>query len=855
MTRDEFFAQKAKGALWDVGVSIQRGNPLPLDSNSVFESKAKADEYVAGVLAYPGQIIAVVEASATTIYYIDQAMALQEVGKIPLGDGKSIKVDAATGKISILGVDTAETGAQPIKQADGSIKWIKPDTTTVEGLSKAVEDLEGRIDPIEKTEYGIEKLAKSTDGMLATYQLYKTVDGGAKAYLETKIDIPKDLVVESGTVKTYATKTDATTDGMSADQAATETFPGTFIKLTIANKTSDNLFINVSGLIEYVTSGSADSDDIVITVNADHKVTAALSSVIKTSLSKADSALQAADITAGKANGTIAVRGADVKVTGLADAAYTTVKSIEDKIATAKSEAIADAGTAADTKIVTKVGEIGDKTVKAYTDDAVSAVESKVDDLTTSVGALDLKALAHLDTVDEAHLEEKLAAKINGKATKATTLEGYGITDAMTKTAIESAISTAKTEAATDATGKANAAKTAVIGTAGDTADDDTVKGAKAYADSIGTNLKGTVVGKSTDKSSADTIYGAKAYADDKANAAKTAAEKTAADALSPVSAKATANETAIATLNGTGAGSVSKKITDAIADLDVADTAKTGEFVTAVSETDGKISVSRAALKASDIPNITTAKLTDFATEMAKKQNSLEFMTAPSSSNKVATAADLTSAVAGLSGAMHYCGASETDPTSEDGPTGVTGSGKSGAFVKGDVVTYDIKEYVYDGTSWRELGTEGSYAVKGAIKDADIATDAAIAQSKIAGLTADLGKKLDATTAASTYVAKEGYVAYTQAEKTKLAGIAEKAQVNVLESIATPDGDLTAKSKKVTIPAATAAKLGLVKGSAAENKVAVAANGEMEVNSLNVNKLTQTAGDTLILNCGTSKV
>lgn len=776
MTRDEFFAQKAKGALWDVGVSIQRGNPLPLDSNSVFESKAKADAYVAGVLAYPGQIIAVVEASATTIYYIDQAMALQEVGKIPLGDGKSIKVDAATGKISILGVDTAETGAQPVKQADGSIKWVKPDTTTVEGLSSAVKDLQGRIDPIEKTEYGIEKLAKSTDGMLATYQLYKTVDGGAKTYLEAKIDIPKDLVVESGTVKTYATKAEATTDGMSADQADAETFPGTFIKLTIANKTSDSLFINVSGLIEYVTSGSAADDDIVITVSADHKVTAALSSAIKTSLSNANSALQAADITAGKTNGTIAVKGTDVKVTGLADAAYTTVKSIEDKIATAKSEAITTAGANADTKISTKVGDIGDKTVKAYTDDAVSAVESKVDDLTTSVGALDLKALAHLDTVDEAHLDKTLANKINGKANKATTLEGYGITDAMTKTAIEGAISTAKT-----------------------------------------------------------------------------AAEKTAADALSPVSTKADANETAIATLNGTGAGSVSKKITDAIADLDVSDTAKTGEFVTAVSETDGKISVTRAALKASDIPNLTTAKLTDFATEMAKKQNKLEFMTAPSTTNKVATKADLESAVAGLSGAMHYIGTSTTDPTLEDGPTV---KDHTGAFASGDVVVFKKSEYVYDGTSWRELGSEDSYVLKGTkFTNSDIDDDAAIDQSKISGLTTDLGKKLDATTAASTYVAKDGYIAYTQAEKTKLAGIAEKAQVNVLESVATEDGDLTVDKKKVTIPKATATKLGLVKGSAAENKVTVAANGEMEVNSLNVNKLTQTAGDTLILNCGTSKV
>ena len=105
----------------------------------------------------------------------------------------------------------------------------------------------------------------------------------------------------------------------------------------------------------------------------------------------------------------------------------------------------------------------------------------------------------------------------------------------------------------------------------------------------------------------------------------------------------------------------------------------------------------------------------------------------------------DVTNAVAGLSGAMHYIGESTTDPATE-----VTVSGVD-EFAKGDVVTYNAKEYVYDGATWRELGDESSFAVKGSIKDADIAADAAISQSKIAGLETALAGKAtpaDITTA-----------------------------------------------------------------------------------------------------------
>ena len=99
MTREEFFAQKANGALWDVAVSIKRGNPLPLDSNSVFDSYPALETYAAGVLAYPGQIVAVVNEDSTGIYYLDQNLAIQEVGKIPTGDEKSISI--IDGKVQI----------------------------------------------------------------------------------------------------------------------------------------------------------------------------------------------------------------------------------------------------------------------------------------------------------------------------------------------------------------------------------------------------------------------------------------------------------------------------------------------------------------------------------------------------------------------------------------------------------------------------------------------------------------------------------------------------------------------------------------------------------------------------------
>ena len=237
--------------------------------------------------------------------------------------------------------------------------------------------------------------------------------------------------------------------------------------------------------------------------------------------------------------------------------------------------------------------------------------------------------------------------------------------------------------------------------------------GSAAYTESSAYDAAGAAAGVQTaltgtaaDASTMNTIHGAKKYADEKATAAQTAAEGHADDL--------------IAALDSDG------------------QTAGTGEVISVVSQADGVITVQKKTLAEADIPALGTAKITGLDTALAGKQDTLVFNTAyNASSNKAATMADVTNAVSGLSGAMHYVGESTTDPAG--GTATVEGHED---WVSGDVVTYNAKEYVYDGENWRELGDESSFAVKGSIVDADIAAGANIAQSKIAGLEAALASK-----------------------------------------------------------------------------------------------------------------
>ena len=124
-------------------------------------------------------------------------------------------------------------------------------------------------------------------------------------------------------------------------------------------------------------------------------------------------------------------------------------------------------------------------------------------------------------------------------------------------------------------------------------------------------------------------------------------------------------------------ADDASAKVDDAIAGLDYTAYAAgeaagtTVSFVGTISETDGVISAEKR--------DLVFASAYDPAT------------------NKAATVADITTAVADLNGAMHYVGKEDKLPTDVS------------KYKAGDVIIVGIKEYVFDGTKFDELGDEGA--------------------------------------------------------------------------------------------------------------------------------------------------
>jgi hypothetical protein len=102
-------------------------------------------------------------------------------------------------------------------------------------------------------------------------------------------------------------------------------------------------------------------------------------------------------------------------------------------------------------------------------------------------------------------------------------------------------------------------------------------------------------------------------------------------------------NTSAIAVLNGTGAGSVTLSISEAIEGLEYVDSPKTNELVSAVNQTRGVVSVTRRALIETDIPTLATSKISGLDSALAGKVPTTRTVNSkPLSTNVVLAGADI---------------------------------------------------------------------------------------------------------------------------------------------------------------------------------------------------------------------
>ena len=141
-------------------VAFNPTSAFPLDARSYFESYNLA---VAAALTaeeagstntqyYFGQQIAVVEDGIASFYIIQPDKTLGEVGgKIEIDENVFAHND--DGKLNLYGFAGAVAGAQLVKSADGKLSWVKPDTSTVEGLSTAVAGLRTDLDNLTANTY------------------------------------------------------------------------------------------------------------------------------------------------------------------------------------------------------------------------------------------------------------------------------------------------------------------------------------------------------------------------------------------------------------------------------------------------------------------------------------------------------------------------------------------------------------------------------------------------------------------------------------------------------------------------------------------------------------------------------
>lgn len=841
-------------------MNIKRGNPIPLDTTAVWYNKTELETYAAsGATAYVGQVLTLIADGKAEAYMIsNEAGTLVKLAQTTASGDLATDVSNLQTKVDNLTekVGAAKEGETPASglfalidevkalaeskvasvtagdnsitiAGDATVPTVAVKVSTAEGnaLSLADDGLKVEIPEVKVPVYSLTKDKAAAEGDIATYHLTK--DGKNEG---VAINVPKDLVVKSGSV--VELKEGALPEGV--------TVAGTYIELVLANSTKP-IYINVGSLIEYVTGGSGENDAIQINVSSDtHKVTASvkagsltktmLASDVQESLGKADSAVQT--IAVGSANGTISVNGEDVAVKGLQDAAYATVASLNTT-----AQGYADAaktaleGTAADTdESVTIAGakKYADKVAGTAATNANTALTDKIAELKNADKAVNnqfvtaVKEANGIVTVERkalvaANIPELAQSKITGLDTALA-----GKQDNLT---FDGTYEAGTNNAATVST--VNAAKTALIGDASaTTTDGNTIADVRRYVDAktkgIASDTALTALG--------ERVTAAEGEIDDLQ--AAIGANGSVTKAIADAKKAGTDAATAVTTLEN---GKV-KDNADAIAAIN---NAETGILKQAKDYADGKDTAIAAAKKAGDnaaaaVKTLSEGQVTtnknDIATINGKLGTVTEGKTIVDMISDAQTAATYDDkevrgliknnkdAIDVLKGGDTIDGsvAKSVKDAINDFASKVTEDGTVNTFKElvdyvaahGSEYTAAIGDIAANKSAIDTLNGTGAGSVSKTVNDA------------ISGLNIDdYAKSADVE---STYVKKNGTDRLMTAdESTKLAGIAEGAQVNVIESVKVNGvaQTVTEKAVDIAVPVADGTSIALT-----ENKLSVKA-------------------------------
>ena len=663
-------------------MNIARGNPMALDTTEIWYSLTDLQNYAkTGPTAYVGQIVQLVDETnkTATAYIIANTDGdLLEVGSSTSGDNKTIEL-GDDGLLRLVGAAGAEVGAQLVMGDNGTVTWVKPDTTTVEGLNTAVDALQksvqGHETRLAAAESDIDNLQATLAGMGGIFNFAGSKTADEFANISANNYDAGDVILVDG-VREYVCVETVAEDGSSTkrwevlgDPSGVEALQG---KVSALETWKASASTSIDTLNTDVDKAKTDISNLNTSVGN-------LTTTVGTKANQSDLDLAKADITTN-ANSikdiNSDIEGINTALDGKASTDY-----VDGKV----SELQGNINKKADQETVNTI-------INTYATDA---------ELEAGLGA----------KVDKTAYNEKIAALETADSNNSTAIAGVKATadkaasDITALTAIVDG--KASSQSVTDLTGRVSKNETDISTNAGAI-----------------NSLTGTVTSLSStkaDKTAVEELSGKVAAAEKaisdhateyntlkgRVDGHDTSIEKAQGDASKALEDAATA---------GTAASNAQSKAEEALAKAnEVLGTAEDG------AEANTVFGAKAAAAAAQEAAETAQGEVDTLEQTVADLKTSLETADAGLSDR----IEDLEAVIDGVQGAMHFIGVSITDPAS--GVITIEGKDEY-APENGDVVVYkdtenNTIEYIYANGAWVELGDVSAEAKRIGALETSMAT------------------------------------------------------------------------------------------------------------------------------------